>query len=527
VTNFHGTNLRSGQQKFWPYDFGFIPIETISVIYEHFLREEDQREGAFYTPRFLAEVVLDSALQDFHTLIGKKFLDPACGSGIFLVGLFNRIAEEWKQANPNARYDRRAEELMRLLRESLFGVDKNLTACRITAFALYLAYLDHLTPSDIQRLQKKGGALPRLIADHASDNWIETHPPKYNVCCVDFFEQAGAIPDKMDLVIGNPPWGSKAADGTPANEWCARNTKPLPDKQIAVAFIWKSAEHTSTDGRVCLVLPHGTLFNHGKKAIEFQKTWVRHHNIRRVLNLADLRQFLFKSAKHPAIVVEFRKNKIGAENGNVKYWTPKADWLIARAEVINISPVDRKEISVIDLLADLDRPDAPQVWAQKFWGSPRDLRLIDRLSLYPRLREHVRSSSERNSAKPWVIAEGFQPAGDNDDQKKAKEITLPSKMFIQAKSGAIDLISHPTDCDELNSSTITVRGKSNTNVEIYKAPHVLITKGFKRITFADFDVSFRHSLRGIHGPRRDRDLLVFLTAFLQPPSAVFCFSHVC
>lgn len=153
---FHGTDLKYGQKAFWPYDFCHIPIETISAIYEHFLAEDEQKDGAFYTPRFLVELVLDNALNRFSTLLDKTFLDPACGSGIFLVGLFNRIAEEWKTRNPNARYDRRARELLLLLQKCLFGVDKNPTACRITAFSLCLAYLNQLSPSDIQRLQKNG-----------------------------------------------------------------------------------------------------------------------------------------------------------------------------------------------------------------------------------------------------------------------------------------------------------------------------------------------------------------------------------
>lgn len=134
---FQGTQVRSGQQSFWPYDFSAIPVETISAIYEHFLKAPDHQAGAFYTPRFLAEVVLDIALEKFGSLIGKKFLDPACGSGVFLVGLFIRIAEEWKQANPKARNDRRGRELIELMKNSLFGADINPTACRITAFSLY------------------------------------------------------------------------------------------------------------------------------------------------------------------------------------------------------------------------------------------------------------------------------------------------------------------------------------------------------------------------------------------------------
>jgi type I restriction-modification system DNA methylase subunit len=104
---FHGTDVQTGQQTFWPYDFGIIPIETISAIYEHFLKaagEQKKKEtGAFYTPRFLAEFVLDVALEGEHSLLDKRFLDPACGSGIFLVGLFNRLAEEWKLTESSVR----------------------------------------------------------------------------------------------------------------------------------------------------------------------------------------------------------------------------------------------------------------------------------------------------------------------------------------------------------------------------------------------------------------------------------------
>lgn len=519
---FSGTNMRHGQRAFWPYDFGCIPIETISAIYERFLKDEDQRDGAFYTPRFLAEVVLDSALEDVGPLLGKKFLDPACGSGIFLVGLFARIAEEWKQANPNARYDRRARELMQVLRESLFGVDKNPTACRITAFSLYLAYLDQLAPSDIQRLQRKGRALPPLTWDHAS---ATPESSSRNIHRVDFFQKDALLPQGADLVLGNPPWGSIAGDNTPAGEWCAERKKLLPDKQIAVAFIWKAAEHASQTGKVCFLLPHGVLCNHGSIAVEFQKAWVRQHTLRRVLNLADLRHFLFRGAIHPAIVVEYTQGEPDLRAGRIEYWAPKADWMIARAEVINVSPIDRKTVTVAGLFDDLDRPDAPQVWVRDYWGSPRDLRLIDRLSLHPRLRDHVRLSNETGSQKRWVRAEGFQPAGRNDDPQSAKQLRLPSRRFIKAKSAQIDLFLLESDCQQLESNEITVRGRSNTDTDIYKAPHVLITKGFKRIAFADFSVSFQHAIRGIHGPKEDRSLLIFLAAYLRSPLAQYFAFH--
>lgn len=523
---FSGTALESRQHVFWPYDFAYIPIETISAIYERFLKDDDQRDGAFYTPRFLVELLLDGALERFPTLLGKTFLDPACGSGIFLVGLFNRIAEEWKQANPTAKYDRRARELLLVLQRHLFGVDKNPTACRITAFSLSLAYLNQLRPSDIQRLQKKHGALPRLVLDPESDSGKPKRgEPQRNIHCADFFQDHAQLPSGVDLVLGNPPWGSIATDGTPASNWCVNNERPLPDKQIAAAFIWKAATHTSKHGRVCFVLPHGTLVNHGPKALEFQMTWFRQHKIHRVLNLADLRKFLFRHSTHPAVVVEFNNAEGDPQEGQIDYWAPKSDWLISQAEIININPVDRNTISVRRLLADLSGTDTPQIWALCYWTTRRDLRLLDRLSLYPRLRDHVRGPSEKHNHKPWIRAEGFQPVDTTDDPTVVKRIALPSKQFVHATNKNIDLFILPTDCELRESNIVSVRKRSNSNVDIYRAPHVLVTKGFKRIAYADFDVSFRHALRGIHGPKKDRNLLLFLTAYLRSDLAQYFAFH--
>lgn len=519
---FHGTLVRSGQKSFWPYDFGIIPIETISAIYEHFLKVADQQAGAFYTPRFLAEVVLDTALDEFGTLLGKKFLDPACGSGIFLVGLFNRIAEVWKQENPKAPNDHRAKELKRILQESLFGVDINPTACRITAFSLYLAYLDQLTSRDIQDLQAKGHKLPYLVAESRPR---KTKATTGNIYCADFFAKEKNIPADIDLIIGNPPWGSVAADKTPAGQWCIEHQKPFPDNQISTAFVWKAKEHIATDGQICFILPHGTLFNHNTTAIAFQKEWLRQHTIKRVLNLADFRWFLFDKAVHPAIVVSYAGKKSADTHHQIEYWAPKADWTIIQAEIITVSTTDRSEIQIDELLKDLDSPDAPQIWKQRFWGTPRDLRLLDKLSLYPRLREHVRGSRETNSKKPWIMAEGFQPVGKNDNPEKAKTVKAPSKNFIHATSNNIDLFLLSSDCETLKSTSIKVRSRSNKAIEIFKAPHVLITKGFQRIAFCDFDVSFRHALRGIHGPKEHYELLMFLAAYLRSGLAKYFMFH--
>ena len=516
---FRGTDVLGGQQVFWPYDFEAIPIETISAIYERFLKTSDKKTGAFYTPRFLAELVLDVALSDRRSLSGLRFMDPACGSGIFLVGLFNRLAEEWKRANPEARNDRRARELMSLLRSHLYGIDLNPTACRITAFSLYLAYLDQLSPRGIQELQAKGRALPRLIrqAGQPTDN-----SPDGGIWCGDFFKEGNPYPTSIDVTVGNPPWGSIAGEGTEAALWLEQHQYEVPDGQIAAAFMWKAAEHAVVDGQICFLVPHGILYNHSSAALAFQKAFITKYALDRVLNLTDYQSFLFSKARHPALVLSYRNHKPGKDH-KVRHWAPKTDWKVLKAEVITVAEQDQSILKLPAILRDLECADAPQIWKRMSTASARDRRLLDRLSSLPRLRECVRQPREGENSKPWLIAEGFQPFGKNDSQSSRKRLQLPSRLFVPATSDGLQLFLLQEDCQTRSETVITRR--TIRDPQIFRAPHVLVTKGFRSIAFADFDVSFQHALRGIAGPNSDRQLLMFLASYMRSPIAQYFQFH--
>ena len=193
-----------------------------------------------------------------------------------------------------------------------------------------------------------------------------------------------------------------------------------------------------------------------------------------------------------------------------------------QTDVITIAPEDRTSLRVEDILRDLEGKDGPQVWKQRYWATARDRRLIDRLSLSPRLRDFVRQPKDKDSKKRWTMAAGLQPLSQNDDPAKAEAVKLPGKYFIEATSASmIDLFLLPSDCTELKKPAFTARSGSNKDTTVFKAPHVLITKGFTQVAFANFDVSFQDFLRGIHGPDEDRDLLAFLAAYLRSNVARF------
>lgn len=518
-----GTDAVSGQPSLWPYEFDIIPIETISAIYERFLKAEDpdlkKKTGAFYTPRFLAEVTLDIALDGLGSLLNKRFLDPSCGSGIFLVGLFNRIAEEWKRKHPSAGYARRATALIGVLRNNIFGLDLNPTACRIAAFSLYLALLDQLSPPAIQMLQKKGKVLPMLVCPEGQQHPCEDEG--HTIRCGDFFVDDNGVADNFDLIIGNPPWASVTGELSSGEKWCSEKMLPVANRQLAIPFIWKAALHQSDGGRICFILPAMLLFNHHDTAILFQREWLQRHAIDVALNLADMRFNLFSEATGPAIVVRYSKSA-PSKTHRIRYLAPKTSWSISQAEIVTILPEDRSEFRVIDAIEDTKSGIPPLGFKERFWGTPRDWKLLDRLRSLPSLSQLVGQTRDGN--KRWKIAEGFKPELANG--KTVNPVPRPwrfDSLFLDSRSQDAGLFVLESDCERIGNRFPSLHRKVTADI-IFKAPHVLVWYGM-RVAYADFDVLFRHAIRGIHGPNTDRSLLMFLTVYLNSPLARYFLFH--
>lgn len=515
----HGDDLETGQLSlnFWAYDFSVIPIETISGIYERFLEAEDSKQkretGTYYTPRFLAEIVLDAALENFPSLLGKRFLDPACGSGIFLVSLFNRLAEEWLANNRTASNEERANALSHILQNYIFGVDSDPTetACRIAAFSLYLAFLDQLEPRDIQQLQEQGNVLPNLVG--------------YNILCKDFFDDDLNLPLDFDLIVGNPPWARGSGNETLAEQWCKREGFPIAQKQLAYGFIWKAPLHIREEGRICFLLPSAILLNHQTKALEAQAYWLSRYQVEQVINLSDMRFYLFDGAIRPALIVRYTNVFPDKYCHSVTYLVPKTEPETLKAEIISIAADDRVQIRLAEVLHNLEQGEAALAWKKCFWGTPRDQKFLSRLSSFPRLEDAIDPLTVKSHqrTKRWIIGQGFQPEGANDNPEKSKVPPWDqNQLFLEGKSKAIDLLVLESDCSKVGDRFQRLRRLPDE--KIFQAPHVLITKGL-RVAFADFDVAFRHAIQGIHGSKQDIDLLKFLAVVLNSNFANYFLFH--
>ncbi len=260
---------------FYSYRFDIIPLDLISSIYEEFYQgtaSDDERNsrvrqaGAYYTPPVLAEFVLSRVLTLDVLKKTPRVMDPACGSGIFLVEAFRRIVRyEWLKKKQPLTFD----ELKGILKKQIAGIEVNAEAARITAFSLYLSMLHYLDQPAIDQQMKMGNRLPNLVATNSrSANNLHCILPG-NAFDIDHIEsnpiwKAHFGVECADVVVGNPPWGSP---GTKADaeikarqkillDWCKSSNKPIGDKEPSQAFLWRALDFLKQNGKPgCWYLP--------------------------------------------------------------------------------------------------------------------------------------------------------------------------------------------------------------------------------------------------------------------------------
>lgn len=110
-------------------------------LYQDLSETARKRFALLQTPDFVESYILDRtldpALAEFG-LEGFRLIDPACGSGHFLLGAFTRLLDRWQQAEPGQP----PRDLVRRALESVHGVDVNPFAVAISRFRLLVAALD-------------------------------------------------------------------------------------------------------------------------------------------------------------------------------------------------------------------------------------------------------------------------------------------------------------------------------------------------------------------------------------------------
>jgi len=131
-------------------------------------------------------------------------------------------------------------------------------------------------------------------------------------------------------------------------------------------------------------------------------------------------------------------------------------------------------------------------------------------------------AGEPEEGKRWVKGQGFQPASASATKPKPV-FWKPSDLFLDARTPDFGLYLKRSECEEIGSRFHALHRPRSP--KIYCAPLVLVNQGCSRFTFSDFDVLFQDSLQSIAGPKKDENLLLFLTALLNSPLATYYLFH--
>lgn len=505
----------SGQQRFWGYDFRYIPIELVSAVYDRFLgeREAERRaNGAYYTPMFLADTVVSQAwemLPDTTRRTGN-FLDPACGSGVFLVRSFQRLCEHWRAKHKTQTISWKT--LLSLLSQ-IHGWDLNGGAVRVAVFSLYVALLEEVSPRDIRKLITRGKLLPEL--------WGKT------LVCRDFFEVS---PDstRYEVIIGNPPWTSRRGPARSSVQWSKKAGHPMPGGEDAWAFSWKALSHLADGGVIAFLLPAmGFLHNHAQNTVEARDAFFRKSQVRRVINFADLRFQLFEKAHRPTALIIYGSATAGNFPYRFDYWTPKADLNLRIKRVITLSSADKASIGVGAVL------DNPLIFKQRLWMREPDAKLFGYLARLPKLETFITDfgSLSRRREKPgdrWVIGQGYQQFNEDSESDAPP---LASEYVGQLPDLPIAAYSRLAQASgglrPSASSTVRRRGFEAG----FTGPRILIPRGVEtsqnrlRAAYCDEPLTFQDILQAIVVPHGQSDRAKILTAILNSRIAVWYAFH--
>lgn len=487
------------------FDFKYIPIELISAIYEEFMGEEDEKQnkiidnkekskrelGAYYTPQMLVEFVYNEVLpmpsKNDHNY-NVKILDPACGSGIFLVEGFKRLIERWKFTHKETELTK--ETLSELLLNNIYGIEIHSEAIKITAFSLYLTFLHYMNPKEIlrkvrfkplvlwtkpkeveQRDEKKFG-LNLLQANTFIREGIEFKENPIEKVTTFFNTQ-------FNIVIGNPPWKSGNVDEE-IKIWAKQEGWDL-ERDIIKGYL----AYTPTiapKATIALISSAKVLFNTSGTDDKFRCRFFSENKVSVIVNFAVVRHVLFENAKQAASLIIYtpRNKKEIAPTESILYCVPKTSSSIQNRNAITIDASEIKFLPIHEVL----KPNS-KVFKITMYGNIRDLKFINRLNRISSIND-ITADNERGIG---LKTKGAKEKNENKHlinyyqlpKEKLQSYYVPFGKFIKLGN---DYIKYRTN-----------------NHKIFDPPLILINEGTKKstlcVSYIDYSCVYPNSIYGI------------------------------
>ncbi len=504
ASTFMGDDPGTGQMHldFQAYDFHYIPVETLSAIYEQFIKGTRREKGAIYTPEILADYLLSEVESKKKLKRGMKILDPACGSGVFLVLAYRRLIEKER-----ARLGRKltSDELEAILLGSIYGVELERDACYVAEFSLILTLLHYLEPRDLQDLKFK---FPGLHNKQIFEG--------------DFFDQENGKfwqeDLKFDCIVGNPPWiEADTARQRFARAWIKRNKNQIGGYSIAEAFSWKVTDLLTPDGVVGFILPATSLFN--QRSEKYRRAFFTQHEVLRITNFANI-EVLFGKKKRdvkPAMTVIYQVGDT-SEKPDIMHYGPFSINQVSDAKdkpwVITINENEIQTVSPYKAAT-----GEMTVWKFALWGNHLDERAVRRIE-----KQFPTTLEELIEQKSWSFAYGAQLRTSEESLTPVPELEGQKRFRTDIASKSLYRFSIPDDLlQEIPDEECNIRSGVNAVLSLTQAPHIVLSAVWRNyIIYSDEDFVIPTAAQmGIAAPQEDKDYLKAFSVYLNSSLAAF------
>ncbi len=503
------TDIERQQPSFFPYNFRFIPVELLSGVYESFLGKGDKKKlAAYYTPRHLANLVVDQALSGSKDLLTERIYDGACGSGILLTTAFRRLLGEAEARRGGQQIP--LKERISLLQEHIWGSDLSEAACRVTAFSLYLSLLERLQPSDIVALCDDAQTkLPTLRGRNLYSGDDQG----------DFFSPHNPLTQRRDytLLLSNPPWMEvSASEGNWVKTWAEQAEHPRSLEQIAIDFAWRASEIAQPGARLCLILPMTMLLKPSSQ--DFLSAWLERVRWHRVINFGDLKELMFADGRASCVVLLAERRPPAADPAvlapipgreTFEYWAPKADVSLAFGR-LTLHGVDRHVVQT-QAIARSNRELVTRMWGDAF-----DLALWAKLRLRGTFAQMFEGRNRR-----WRKRKGFHRTDNSPTAVRISSEPLHDHPFIVPAMLYDTPVAVATEADPFPKNDIPeITGDIDDLLAVFDGPRIVFPDGpapdgTVRAAFVKGRAAFMSSVGVLAGPPEDEDLLRFAAIYLR------------
>ncbi|KPV54309.1 hypothetical protein SE17_04535 [Kouleothrix aurantiaca] len=348
-----------------PYEFSVLPIEILGQVYEQFLGKvinlttdhratiDDKPEvrkagGVYYTPTYVVDYIVKNTVGKL--LDGKtprqttklKILDPACGSGSFLIGAYQFLLDWHRDWYVNDGPEKHKKDLYqaisgewrltadtrkRVLLNNIYGVDIDPQAVEVTKLSLLLKVLEGESSQTLatQLRMFHERALPdlaqnikcgnSLIASDFYDNQqlgFFDAEEQYRINVFDWEDEFSNILQDggFDIVIGNPPWGAEFTE--PELEYLRTHNKEVIVRMIDsfMYFVYQNSKRLKENGYFGMILPDVLLYQIDNAKL--RKFILDGYEIDTTLNMGDV----FNKVVRPSSVIIYKNHH--SRNTNIK-----------------------------------------------------------------------------------------------------------------------------------------------------------------------------------------------------------------